>query len=245
LFIMIFLKTCIKGGFFNNEKKRHNVTAPQKDLFTLPQVLIFSIFPIVFGLMGIGGIDTAQPVTAINNASCIFLVVLACAFTFYTRAKGIPYSKLLEDTILVISLFFMLLHLNIPSLYLVRDHLFWFFLLLLVWLITLSTVAIVYLRANDKITTLGYGKIKKYYYRFFLWVGVISFFAFIFATMGYNRVRSQNEDIEPPAVFFFGEVTGGMVIMLSFSIAMTIIYGLGFFMTSERNGMKEKEVKSA
>jgi len=228
-------------------KKKRNSPASKKEPFTLSDTLLLTILPIVFGIAGIAGIDAAQPVTGFIIGSCVFLVILAFAFPFYSKRNEIYYSKLGEDTILGISLFFMLLHLNIPSLYLVRENLFWFLMLIFIWLVTCSTIGIVYLKAKGKISSSKYDNIKKYYNYFFLWIGIISCIAFILATLGYNRVRSQNEDMQPPAEFFFGEVTGNIIIMLSFSLAMTIIYGYGFFMTSERimNNLKEKQLKNA
>ncbi len=221
-----------------NRKRKEELAAKQEQ-FKLSHTLIFTILPIIFGLMGIASIDAEQPLTAIIIASCIFLVVLAFVFPLFMRMKGITYSKRLGDYILGFTLFYMLAHLNLPSLYLVREHLFWFSLLIVVWLVTCSTMVTVYLRAKGKISKLKYQIVKKYYDRFFLWLGILSSFSFIISTLGYNRVRSYFKDIQPPAVFFFGENSGHIVIMLSFSIAATIIYGYGIFMTSERIMNKE------
>ncbi|MCP3738078.1 hypothetical protein [Rossellomorea sp. BNER] len=215
-------------------RKRKEEPVVKDEPFKLSHALLFAFLPIVFGLLGIISIDVAQPLTAILLGSCIFLVVLSVVFTIFMRIKGIPYSKEIEEHILRFSLFYMLIHFNVPSLYLVRGHLFWFCLLIVIWLVTCSTMMAVYLRARNKMSKLKYESVKKYYNRFSLWVGGLSFLSFLLSTLGYNQVRSYDEDIQPPAVFFLGENSGHIVIMLSFSIAMTIIYGYGIFMTSER-----------
>jgi hypothetical protein len=213
-----------------NKKELSNKQEPIK----VRDTLIMAILPIFFGLMGIATIDAAQPLTDILLASCIFLLILALIFPLYLNWKGIHYSSRLGDYILGFSIFYMLIHVNIPSLYLVQEHLFWFFLLIIIWLITNSTIITVYLRAKNKISQIQYDKVKKYYNHFFLWLGIISFLSFILSTLGYNRVRSYFEEDVPPAVFFLGENNGHIIIMLSFAIAMTILYGYGIFMTSER-----------
>ncbi len=177
-----------------NKKEHTNKREPIK----VRDTLIMAILPVFFGLMGIISIDAAQPLTDILLASCIFLVILALVLPIYLKLKGINYSHRLEDYILGFSVSYMLIHINISSLYLVREHLFWFFLLIIIWLTTSSTIITVYLRAKNKISQLQYSKLTKYYNRFFLWVGIISFLSFILSTLGYNRSRAYFEENIPP-----------------------------------------------
>lgn len=213
------------------KKKQHE---PKQEPLTFKDTFIIMILPVIFGLMGILAIDAAQPLTAIILASCALLIVLAILLPIFLKRKGIHFSHELEDYLLGFSLIYMLFHLNLPSLYLTREHLFWFFLLAIIWLVTCSTVIAVYVRAKDRMSKPKYDTLKKYYNRFFLSFGILSFLSFILSTLGYNRARAYFEDTLPPAVFFFGENSGHIIIMLSFSIAMTIIYGYGIFMTAER-----------
>lgn len=202
--------------------------------FRFSDAISVILLPIIFGLFGILGVEAAQPLSSILGVSCVLIFIAAVIFTLYARKKEILLTRQLEDQLLLLSFTIMLVHINTATLYLLIHHLFWFFVLLILWIASTSVLYVVYRRYTDQITEERYQRLKKGCNRFFLWSGIVSFTAFLAATFGYHRFSAYREDVVPPAVFFFGQYTGHMIIMLSFSLIITILFTFVKFAVFER-----------